>query len=49
MSVSEYMKKHGITEEDLDTTAAAYESGDYPSAGGTVAASASKRLQLLMA
>lgn len=33
MNVSEYMRKHGITDADLDAMAAPYESGDYPSGG----------------
>lgn len=36
MDVSEYMKKHGLTDEALDAMAAPYESGDYPSEGGRV-------------
>lgn len=36
MNVSEYMRKHGLTDADLDTMAAPYERGDYPSGGGEV-------------
>lgn len=36
MNVSEYMKKHGLTDADLDEMAAPYEGGDYESAGGVV-------------
>lgn len=36
MDVSEYMKKHGITDEALDELAAKYEAGDYQSESGTV-------------
>lgn len=36
MNVSEYMKKHGLTDADLDEMAAPYEDGDYESAGGVV-------------
>lgn len=36
MNVSEYMKKHGLTDEKLDAMAAPYESGDYQSEEGTV-------------
>lgn len=36
MNVSEYMKKHGLTDADLDEMAAPYEGGDYPSGGGEV-------------
>ena len=36
MNVSEYMKKHALTADDLDAMAAPYESGDYPSGGGEV-------------
>lgn len=36
MNVSEYMKKHGITDEKLDAIAAPYESGDYASEDGKV-------------
>lgn len=34
--VSEYMRKHGLTDADLDAMAAPYESGDHPSGGGEV-------------
>lgn len=36
MNVSDYMKKHGLTDADLDAMASPYESGDYPSGGGEV-------------
>lgn len=36
MNVSEYMKKHGLTDETLDEMSAPYESGDYEGEGGTV-------------
>ena len=36
MNVSDYMKKHGLTDENLDAMASPYESGDYPSETGTV-------------
>ena len=36
MNVSEYMRKHGLTDDGLDAAAAPYESGDYPSGGGEV-------------
>lgn len=36
MNVSEYMKKHGLTDTDLDAIAAPYEEGNYPSGGGEV-------------
>ena len=36
MNVSEYMKKHALTDDDLDAMAAPYESGDHPSGGGEV-------------
>lgn len=36
MNVSEYMRKHGLTDADLDAMAAPYESGDYESSVGTV-------------
>lgn len=36
MNVSEYMKKHGLTDEKLDVMAAPYESGDYASEDGKV-------------
>ena len=36
MNVSEYMRKHGLTDADLDAMAAPYESGDYESSEGTV-------------
>ena len=36
MNVSEYMRKHGLTDADIDAMAAPYESGDYPSGGGEV-------------
>lgn len=36
MNVAEYMKKHGLTDSDLDSIAAPNESGDYPSGGGDV-------------
>lgn len=32
MNVAAYMKKHGLTEEDLEEIAAPYEAGDYPHA-----------------
>lgn len=31
MNVSEYMRKYGLTDDDLNAMAAPYESGDYPS------------------
>lgn len=34
MNVSEYMRRHGLTDAGLDAMAAPYESGDYPSGGG---------------
>lgn len=36
MNVSEYMRKHGLADADLDEMAAPYEGGDYPSGGGEV-------------
>ena len=36
MNVSEYMQKHGLTDEGLDSIAAPYEDGDYPSETGKV-------------
>lgn len=36
MDVSEYMKKHGLTEESLDAAAAPYEDASYPSEDGKV-------------
>lgn len=36
MNVSEYMRKHGLTDDDLDAMAAPYEGGDYPNGGGEV-------------
>ena len=36
MNVAEYMKKHNLTDEDLDAVAKPYESGDYQSEVGTV-------------
>ena len=36
MNVSEYMKKHGLTDEALDAMAAPYESGDYAIEEGKV-------------
>lgn len=36
MNVSEYMRKHGLTDADLDEMAAPYEGGDYPGGGGEV-------------
>lgn len=36
MNVEEYMRSHGISEEDLDRVAEPYERGDYPSDDGTV-------------
>lgn len=36
MNVSEYMRKHGLTDADLDAMAAPYESGDYESETGAV-------------
>ena len=36
MNVSEYMRKHGLTDADIDAMAAPYESGDYTSGGGEV-------------
>lgn len=36
MNVADYMKKHGLTDEALDSIAAPYESGDFPSGGGEV-------------
>lgn len=36
MNVSEYMQKHGLTDEALDAMAAPYERGDYPSENGKV-------------
>ncbi len=29
MNIEEYMKKHGLTDKDLDSMAAPYERGDY--------------------
>lgn len=36
MDVSEYMGKHGLTDESLDAMAAPYEGGDYPCEEGRV-------------
>lgn len=36
MDVSEYMKKHGLTDKDLDRMAAPYEKGDYKLSKGKV-------------
>ena len=36
MNVSEYMKKHGLTDAALDEMALPYERGDYESEAGTV-------------
>ena len=36
MNVSEYMKKHGLTDAALDEMALPYEKGDYESEAGTV-------------
>lgn len=36
MNVAEYMKKHNLTDENLDAVAKPYESGDYQSEGSTV-------------
>lgn len=36
MNVSEYMKKHGLSDKDLDAMAAPYERGDYSSGEGEV-------------
>lgn len=36
MNISEYMKKHNLTDVDLDTMAEPYESGDYEDGGGEV-------------
>lgn len=36
MNVSEYMRKHGLTDANLDTMAAPYESGDYEGGGSEV-------------
>lgn len=36
MNVAEYMKKHNLTDENLDAVAKPYESGDYQSEDGTV-------------
>lgn len=36
MNVSDYMKKHGLTEETLDAMAEPYERGDYPSEKGKI-------------
>ena len=36
MNVSEYMRKHSLTDADIDAMAAPYESGDYSSGGGEV-------------
>lgn len=38
MDVTEHMKRHGLTDADLDAMAAPYESGSYPSGGGEVLA-----------
>ena len=36
MNVSDYMSKHGLTDEAVDAIAAPYESGDYPAEEGKV-------------
>jgi hypothetical protein len=36
MNVSEYMKKHGLTDTDLDAMAAPYEDGEYVTSEGEV-------------
>lgn len=36
MNVTEYMRKHGLTDADLDAIAELYEEGDYASGGGEV-------------
>lgn len=36
MNVDEYMKKHGLTDEQLDAMTQPYESGDYGSEDGRV-------------
>lgn len=36
MNVSEYMSKHGLTDDAVDAIAAPYESGDYPTEEGKV-------------
>lgn len=36
MNVSDYMAKHGLTDEMLDAMAAPYERGDYPHEDGMV-------------
>ena len=36
MNVSEYMKKHSLTDEALDALAAPYENGDYAAESGAV-------------
>lgn len=36
MNVSEYMKKHGLTDKDLDAMSESYERGDYSSEEGKV-------------
>ena len=36
MNVNEYMRKHGLTDADLDAMAEPYEGGDYASGGGDV-------------
>lgn len=36
MNVSEYMERHGLSDEVLDAMAAPYEAGEYPSGGGAV-------------
>lgn len=36
MNVSEYMKKHGLTDGDLDAMASPYENGEYQAEGGVV-------------
>lgn len=36
MNISEYMKKHDLTDEQLDAMAEPYESGDYGSEDGEI-------------
>lgn len=36
MNVSDYMKKHGLSDDDLDSMAEPYERGDYQSGGGKI-------------
>ncbi|OUP06135.1 NADP oxidoreductase [Collinsella sp. An2] len=36
MNVTEYMRKHGLTDADLDAMAEPYERGDYASGSGDV-------------